>query len=83
MTLDAQRGHEQLRDEESLLIVHNEAELIEKCIQLLKNPELQARLAENGHTKAIEIYSFNKFQSMISQTVEQLCRSDDCTIKLN
>lgn len=73
MTLDAQRGYEQLRDQKSLLVVSNEAELIDRCIQLLKNPELRARLAENGHAKAIDIYLFTRFQSVVRQTVEKLC----------
>lgn len=73
VTLDAQRGYEQLRDQESLMVVRDEAELIDRCIQLLKNPELRARLAENGYAKAIDIYSFTRFQSVVRETVEKLC----------
>jgi len=71
----AHRGYrEVLRDGESLLVGRNSQEVASHCIDLLKDPERRAKLAETGSRVLNSSYSYEQFQKTIINTVESAFR---------
>jgi glycosyltransferase involved in cell wall biosynthesis len=68
----AQHGYETLKNRESLLVASNESELVNGCIELLVDFDLRSRLAENGRTIVVNEYSFDRFSSLVNETIEAL-----------
>jgi polysaccharide biosynthesis protein PslH len=71
----AHRGYAQvLRDNESLMVGRNAQEMAQHCINLLREPERRARLAEVGSRAFSSFYSFERFQREVISTVESAFR---------
>lgn len=74
VTTFVQSGYEVLENRESLLVVSDESELVNGCIELLINPSLRARLAEKGRTIVLNQYSYESFSSMVCKTIESFSK---------
>jgi glycosyltransferase involved in cell wall biosynthesis len=71
----AHRGYSQvLRDKESLMVGSNTQEMAAHCIDLLREPERRAKLAETGAHAVATVYSFERFQREVITTVESAFR---------
>ncbi len=71
----AHRGYVKiLRDGESLMVGRNTQEVAARCIDLLREPERRARLAETGARAVANVYSFEHFQREVIRTVESAFR---------
>ena len=67
----AHRGYANiLRDAESLMVGSNTQEMAAHCIELLREPERRARLAETGAHALASVCSFEHFQQEVIRTVE-------------
>lgn len=67
-----------LRDNESLLVGKDTREMATRCIELLREPERRARLAETGRRAFARTYSFEHFQRQVISTVESAFRISPC-----
>lgn len=75
----AHRGYAKVfRDQESLLVGKNTREVATLCIDLLREPERRARLAETGTRAFATTYSFEHFQREVISTVESAFRMSPC-----
>lgn len=71
----AHRGYQRiLRDKECLMVGRNTQEMAAHCIDLLREPEWRARLAESGARALASVYSFERFQREVITTVESAFR---------
>jgi glycosyltransferase involved in cell wall biosynthesis len=67
----AHRGYTNvLRHDEALMVGKNMQEMTAHCVELLRNPERRAKLAETGAPALARAYSFDNFQREVIRTVE-------------
>jgi len=72
----AHRGYTNvLLDGESLLVGGSSREIAGHCIELLKNPQRCATLAERGAAMVAKVFSFDSFSKVVMNTVEQALRN--------
>jgi glycosyltransferase involved in cell wall biosynthesis len=72
----AHRGYTNvLRHNQALMVGKNTQEMTAQCIELLRNPEQRAKLAETGTRALAGAYSFDHFQREVIRTVESAFRA--------
>ncbi|PPD55777.1 MAG: hypothetical protein CTY10_06730 [Methylotenera sp.] len=72
VTTHAHYGYDKLVNNKSILVASNESELIAGCINLLQNSKLRSRLAEEGRKIVFDEYSFERFSSLIKDTIKSI-----------
>ena len=73
VTPHAHYGYENtLRHGESVLRAESPSEMARTCIQLLREPKLTKSLAEHGYQIVRNHYSFELFEQVVSNTIEQV-----------
>ncbi|TVQ47892.1 MAG: glycosyltransferase [Gloeocapsa sp. DLM2.Bin57] len=66
-------GYRNLPNQEALLVANTETEFTDQCIRLLNDSDLCNRLAQQGREMVIDNYSFSRFESIVTETVNSLC----------
>ncbi|HAC62738.1 MAG TPA: hypothetical protein DCF68_04190 [Cyanothece sp. UBA12306] len=74
VTHHIQLGYEDLQCEDSLLVAHNEKELIYQCIRLLRDPILCEKLAIKGYNIIQKNYSFERFKSSLETPLSRFTK---------
>ncbi|GAX37563.1 glycosyltransferase [Nodularia sp. NIES-3585] len=72
VTTSVQCGYKTLKNRETLLVVSDESELVNGCIELLVDFDLRLRLAEKGRSVVLNEYSYNRFSAIIRKTILDL-----------
>lgn len=73
VTAKAHLGYEQtLLDGDALMVAEDTDAFCEKCVTLLTDERLRARLAEKGRRVVVENYTFELFRRIVRETIEDL-----------
>ena len=73
LTAFSHRGYgKTLRHEKELLVARTDGEFAERCLDLLRSPELRERLARQGRSAVAEHFSFENFSRTVAESIQDL-----------